>query len=136
MSARTRITAHAHATGELSTYELLGSGLIERLADYLTRLDASPAPLCQNNRLERVKAFANIFLDLQASSQSSSSSATAADPPLPPIVTLVRQLHEALDKEESFKVSVYDAMGNASSIKLLAQPLRFKLQRQGNNLFN
>jgi hypothetical protein len=104
--------------------------LIERLADYLTRLDASPAPLCQNNRLERVKAFATIFLDLHTSSPSSSSS-SAADPPLPPIVTLVRQLHEALDKEETFKVSVYDAMGNSSSLKLLAQPLRFKLQRQG-----
>jgi hypothetical protein len=136
VSTHTPTHTHTH-TGELSTYELLGSGLIERLADYLTRLDASPAPLCQNNRLERVKAFANIFLDLQTSSQSSSSAAaTAADPPLPPIVTLVRQLHEALDKEESFKVSVYDAMGNASSIKLLAQPLRFKLQRQGNNLFD
>lgn len=112
-------------TGELSTYELLGSGLIESLLDFLTRLDTSPPPQCYDKRLERVKVFANVFLDLNSTSSSS------PDPPLPPIATLVRQLQEALDKEESFRVTIYDAMGSASSLKLLAQPLKFKLKREG-----
>lgn len=98
--------------------------------DFLTRLDASPAPQCYNNRLERVRTFARLFLDLDKTAATSEPSASS-DPPLPPIATLVRQLHEALDKEESFRVTIYDSMGSHSSLKLLAQPLKFRLTRVG-----
>ncbi len=126
---QTTLTEISHLLEELSTFELLGSGLIKSLLDFLTRKDTTLVPLCYDDRLQRVKIFTRIFLDLSDSSKNTSKSS------VPPLVTLVRQLHEALDKEEAFKVAIYDTTGSASSLKLLAQPLKFKLRREGTKIF-
>jgi len=49
----------------------------------------------------------------------------------PPLVSFVRQLHDALNKEENFEVVLHDnESSSGASLKLLAQPFKLRLAYQ------